>query len=144
MPQCTPMRCRACTVLGGTTLDTDEEAEAVNEIPRVKLSGTTYKAGDFVSLPHCLKDDAELARFAKANGRPCPRVVLDPSNVPASNLVSMTIREDVRPFVGPYFEATHAAASSDTRRRMLARVALTVMDRDVTEALYPKREKGKA
>ena len=132
-------------MLEGTTVQTDEEAAELNDIPRVRLAiadgrQKPFAPGAFAMLPHCLKDDAALEKFARDNGRPCPRVVLDPDNYEALTLLTMSIRPEVRPFAQPYFEATHAGADAETRRNLLMRVTCTLTDKRVTEALYQKEK----
>lgn len=139
MPHLTELRCRACKVMGGTTVETDEEAEELSALPRLKVKGQVVRAGEFIELPHCLKDDDELAKYPARFGRPCPRVELEPENGEAMTLLSMSIREDIRHFAQPYFDAAHGNAPVDTRRRLLVRVTRTLTDRAVTDALYPQK-----
>ncbi len=135
MPHLTELRCRACVMLGGTTIENQAEADELTALPRLRIKGVVVRVGDVVSLPHCLSSDAALATFAKERGRPCPRVELAAENDDAMNVFSLSARADARHLVDPYLST--CTASRARRRALLLRVARTLMDREVTEALYP-------
>lgn len=143
----TEVRCRACTVLGGMTVETEQEASAVSEIPRVELAIKTgerapIRVGDEVKLPPCVRD---LGQYVRA-GRACPRVELAPENYEAIALFGLSARDNARHLAVPYLDSVFPE-QSDERRRVIQRVMNTLMHAEVSKLLRPPdppQRKGRA
>lgn len=144
MPHLTPLRCAACTITGGTVVQSGLDVAEVNSTPLVKLAihegrRSAFRVGDGsadlddetwgdvracvpgdrVVLRPCLKRE-ELADIQREHGRPCPLVQLDGRNHIAAPVLFMSMNGD--PLVTSYVDATHADRSARERADTIQRV----------------------
>jgi hypothetical protein len=134
-PGITEARCRACTILGGCTVET--EAQAWEYTLVAEREEDPVQVGEDLELPPCV-GEADLAYFREKHGRPCPRVELRAENVDALSLFRISVREDARPLAAPLFEALCGSLPAEERAAVLQRVLNTLNDETVSELLYPK------
>lgn len=118
-----------CTMMGGREVQNAAEATAITE-----LLGEPVVVGQFVEEPPC-QPAAYLAMIEEREGRPCPRVELDPANGLASSLVMLSLNEHTR-------GAAQGLASASPRRQ--ARVAwqravAALQSQAVAEFFNPKK-----
>lgn len=135
MPQISEARCRACVMLGGTLVASKRDAaEFTNAL------GRTVEVDELLEEEPCQPAHI-LEEIQRMEGRPCPRVPLLIENAEALELISVLLREDLRPMAPVIFDATCGDLSRDHRARMLRRVRKTLQEPEVNEFLNPKTEK---
>lgn len=127
----------ACTVMGGMTVETEEQARVLSEDPELASEGV--EVGDELELPECLPPPY-LAEIQRTTGRPCPRpgATMDPENELPLELMGMSIAEHTRHLVeGTLRDGAHTAERPVIRRR----VAAALRDPGVVALLYPSLKK---
>jgi len=109
---------------GGTIVEDAEQARYYSALPEANRE---YAEGSEVKLDPCVPAH-ELALIQEREGRPCPRVDLEPENYHASALAYIAVGS--MPFLfGPYYDA----ATED----LPARERLSLIDRIVRAAQHP-------
>lgn len=108
-PGMTEERCRGCKMLGGRTIETDDEAQAFTLAMRAHPEVWTreesgpIRVGETLEMEPCVAPDYEAMY-----GRECPRVELWPENQPAAELVFAALPEHTRGLLPAYVEAVTA------------------------------------
>ena len=130
MPAITEERCRACSILGGVTVETETEAAEYR-----RLLAPQIPPGDDLAAPPCVPP-WKLAEIEKRTGRPCPRRELtDPDNYLVAELCNLSIPEHTRHLVQPWLSAR--IPSRARRVRLLSRLAKTLRAPQVIEHMFP-------
>lgn len=152
MPTITDLRCRACTVKGGTIVATLAEAEALSEIPYVRIAIAerrmpAIQVGDAVSLRPCENKPGDYAPLVKehAEGKrdwPCPLVELRTENAEAADLFYLATNEETRGYAGIYAESLLADYPEDERARIMRRALRALGDGRILEARQALRQKA--
>lgn len=81
-----------------------------------------------------------LAEIRKRTGRPCPRVILEPENYAAAQLVGYLIPEDTRALAPALYDALAEPLTSEERQLLLTRVAGALHDPKVLAKRFPKHD----
>jgi hypothetical protein len=144
MPTITDLRCRACTVTGGMTVATRDQAESLSDIPHVKIAigegrQTPFEVGDQVELRPCITDAEELAAYRAEHARgerpwPCPKVDLDFENFEAMELYWIAVNEDAGRYASVMSEALLGTFTREERLAVLRRVLRALGDEKVIAA----------
>lgn len=99
------------------------------------------RPGETFVLPPCVPEDhlEAIARDTKG-ARRCPRIALDEDNVPAAELVQLTIAPHTRDLFGKAFDVMAAAHGWDAQEQLaqLQRVTAVVHSPAVTARAYPR------
>lgn len=150
MPTITELRCRACTVKGGTVVATAAEAEALSEIPYVRIAIAERRmpailVGDRVELRPCITNEGEMKPYVEehAQGKrrwPCPLVDLQPENGEALELFYLATNEETRAYAGMYAESLLADLAADERVRIMRRAVRALGDGRIVEARQRLRD----
>jgi len=135
MPHLTEARCRACTILGGCTV-TERTRDSIAALP--ELRGSTPEVGDEIELAPCL-NEYELAVYER-QGRPCPRVELEPGNGEPLRAAQLLMRDDGRIAFPEWFRAACGNWSADRRLTILDRALEALASDRVQAILHPQRE----
>ena len=125
-------------MLGGTEVENAGEEAFYRSLP--ELGDQDPSVGSFIELEPCVPEHY-LAAIEEQEGRPCPRVELDPRNDEPLSLFQVLLREDLRPLAPALFGSMCGGLSREAQRGVLDRAIRAVTDPDVTELLYPKPEK---
>jgi hypothetical protein len=95
------------------------------------------RPGQILEEPPCLPwETLEIIRARE--GRPCPRVELDPDNQLAASVVMLSLREHTRPLIGPLT----SGMSKTERHRTFVRAAAALQSEAVIDWLTPKPPKA--
>jgi hypothetical protein len=138
-PEATEEGCAACELTGGTTVETQSQARALE-----KLLPHSVEVGDELCEPACLfLPDHHLAKlrdeWARAGvQRECPRVALDERNNLPATLCAMSNRESLRQFVIPYFEIEAGEMPADERAGVMKRVVEALQSAEVDKRMNPR------
>lgn len=108
------------------------------------LGGTTVQPKDVEGYSAILGRPAQVGERVKrpACATPCPRVVLDPENEPASEVLGLAMSEHTRPLLAMPDVMGLIGEGLEPRDRglILLRVGRALQDPKVTDRLYPHRE----
>jgi hypothetical protein len=85
-----------------------------------------------------------LTEIKKRTGRPCPRVILEPENVDAAQLVGFLIPEDTRGLAPALYDAIAEDLTAEDRRFLLMRVSGALHDPKVHAKRFPKKDEPPA
>jgi hypothetical protein len=129
-PEITEARCRACEVMGGTGVDTAEQAREYQRL----FKRPWIEEGDFLEEEPCIQRGL-LRVYPEEHGRPCPRVELEPRNVEAVTLAGCLMREDSRPLFPMLFERLCDFLPRDEQLQTLQRIHAALQDSQVNEAV---------
>lgn len=78
-----------------------------------------------------------LQLIREREGRDCPRVVLQPQNYRAGELVTALLKEETRPAFAALFDALMGHTAAEERTSVLRRVLATVNSKAVQQKLHP-------
>lgn len=130
--------------MGGMTIGTKAQAEALADIPRVRIAVSEKRipapvVGDRIELPPCENRPGEYADYAKeqAEGKrqwPCPRVDLELENLEALDLFFIATNEDAGRFASVMTEALLGPFTRRERLAVLNRVLRALGDDKVIQA----------
>lgn len=118
-------------MMGGLDVATTEQAA---RLARILLR--PVELGEHVEEPPCVPD-GWLARIEATQGRPCPRVELEPDNAEAAAAVMLSLGTHTAWLAGPTLEA--AGFDDDELAAVLGRVGAALLSPAVVERLYPKK-----
>jgi hypothetical protein len=136
-PAITDERCRACSLFGGVTVRTAEQAVRLSQ-----LLERPVEVDEQVIEDPCVADH-ELSRIAYESGglRRCPRVELDPENDLAAQAVALINQEHLRAFAPRMVQLGTRFMDPDVEHAILSRVTTTAMDERVRDLMFPPPKK---
>jgi hypothetical protein len=137
LPLISEARCRACTILGGTTPQNEEEVRLYTEaIEATGLMDYQVAVGTKLEVPPCV-NPTDLAACEK-KGRRCPRVEQDPENDDAMAVVRLNLMDHTHGLADAWMRMACAPLSLDEERAFLGRVATALRSGAVLSRLYPE------
>lgn len=135
------MRCRACEVLGGLAIDSEGTRatvlQAIRDGKLAKVDPASVRVGQRIALKPCVPEEPVLRMCRERDGRPCPRVELDPDNYAAHQILRAQFREDTRGLAPALADALLAGLEPEERAEVLRRVVTTMADKAVQDAMRP-------
>lgn len=118
--------------MGGLTIESTATAKVIAAFP--EMEGETLRVGRSVRLDPCMPAPI-LAAFEAKEGRPCPRVELQPGNVEASQLFAIITCEDTRPLAQRWMDHNLAGLTEEEAGLVVNRTIAARMSEKVA-ALY--------
>jgi len=115
---------------GGITIDSKRTAAAVARFP--EMEGEDVRPGLRVKVAPCVPPHM-LAVIRAREGRPCPKVDLQPENTEPAELFTMLSREETRGIVPEWIDLNLSAFSSEEKARLLNRAVYAIHNERITE-----------
>lgn len=117
------------------------DAEHARSLGSFGGSDDLPEVGSHFEADPCM-DDGTLEVFERVNGRPCPRVELEPDNEIPAELFHAALHEQSRPYAQALEETLTAEMPQDRRAAVLRRAIHILTSERVVKLLAPSQALG--